>query len=130
MLRIFPVLFLFHKNRSADVAIALGRRDKHSRFQEAKDVAARAKKKYGNVVLTGHSLGGAMAEEASREHDLEATVFNPGSNPFVRHKNKPSKVTVIRDKNDIISAGYGDPLDFMDGVVGLATDAHGLSNFL
>ncbi|KAL4440626.1 hypothetical protein ABPG75_003627 [Micractinium tetrahymenae] len=54
-----------------------------ARFQKRLDVARQVTAKYGlgNVVVTGHSLGGAQAVMINRKLGLECHAFNPGAGP-------------------------------------------------
>ena len=53
-----------------------------NRFEDASRKYERVQEKYGDVKLTGHSLGGAQALATARRHSADAIVFNPGSSPF------------------------------------------------
>lgn len=88
-----------------DLDIALGRRS-HPRFREAEELVDRVEKKYNKKAkLTGHSLGGTVADYVSQRRGNNATVFNPGSNPLLKEKMRPN-LRVHRDKGDLISGGY------------------------
>jgi len=54
----------------------------HPRFVEAVNQYNFVKDKYNNVDLTGHSLGGTLADYVGRMNDEQAVVFNPGESPF------------------------------------------------
>ena len=54
----------------------------HPRFVEAVNHYDYVKAKYNNVDLTGHSLGGTLADYVGRMNDEQAVVFNPGESPF------------------------------------------------
>jgi len=54
----------------------------HPRFVEAVNQYDYVKAKYNNVDLTGHSLGGTLADYVGRMNDEQAVVFNPGESPF------------------------------------------------
>ena len=54
----------------------------HPRFIEAVNHYNFVKDKYNNVDLTGHSLGGTLADYVGRMNDEKAVVFNPGESPF------------------------------------------------
>lgn len=124
---------------SADIAIATGTQAQHKRFKEAEEHLQKVKEKYGNdnIILTGHSLGGAVSGHLARKYDLEAHMFNPGAsigevrgvlNP------KPKKGKLIHYKTDAI-----DPISVMgihgaDEVISVkkkkGENAHSLKNFL
>lgn len=64
-----------------DVAIAVSAERASARFGKAVHTTAKVIEKYGrdNVVVTGHSLGGALALHVNAELGVPAHVFNPGS---------------------------------------------------
>ena len=53
-----------------------------TRLSRAEDMYTATKNKYNNVALTGHSLGGYLAEHISRSNNEKAVVFNPGLTPI------------------------------------------------
>ena len=70
---------------NADASILAGQHrtdTPHPRFVEAANHYNYVKNKYGNVDLTGHSLGGTLADYVGRTNDERAVVFNPGQTPF------------------------------------------------
>ena len=70
---------------NTDAAILAGQHrsnDPHPRFVEAVNHYNYVKAKYDNVDLTGHSLGGTLADYVGRMHDERSVVFNPGETPF------------------------------------------------
>lgn len=72
---------------TTDVLVGLGLERFGSRFKRAKNVASKAKKKYANVDLTGHSLGGSLALFAATKEKIAANVFNPGmAKPWYTNK--------------------------------------------
>lgn len=79
----------------------------HPHFTDADEHITRVRNKYGSKIhLTGHSLGGTIADRINKKHGYAATIFNPGSNPLIRQR--PNRnVTVHRNKKDAISSGYG-----------------------
>lgn len=91
---------------SADIDILLGRR-RHQRFNEALDLEEKVRKKYGkSPTVTGHSLGGTLANHVALNRRNRAIIFNPGSSPFMNETVAPS-TRVYRRKSDIISGGFG-----------------------
>lgn len=64
---------------NADAAIAVGLHNYNSEFKKAKDVAKKAKEKYGEITTTGHSLGGTKAIESANATGSKSIVFNPGT---------------------------------------------------
>jgi len=83
----------------ADKDIVLNRYN-NSQFNLAKIIAKRAKKKYGDLVVTGHSLGGTKAIKAADAVGGRAIVFNPGTGlaPLKTGSHK-----VYRKDKDVIS---------------------------
>lgn len=113
----------------ADVALGIGLHKLNPRFREAADIARKARAKHKKVTLTGHSLGGALADHANDSTGADAVIFNPGSNPWVSKKRK-SNVRVVRREDDIVSAGYGTrPMTIAEGIVGYVRGAHSLQQF-
>lgn len=110
-----------------DLDIAMGRRS-HPRFREADELVGRVESKYNKKAkLTGHSLGGTVADYVSQRRGNNATVFNPGSNPFLKEKMRPS-LRVHRDKGDLISGGYA--RYGQEGSIAGTLLGHGLARFL
>ena len=54
------------------------------RFQHAEDKFNAVQQKYGtdNLMLTGHSLGGGIADYIGRKNSVDAVVFNAGESPI------------------------------------------------
>jgi hypothetical protein len=109
-----------------NVGIA-GNVDTTPRFQEAVDEGRRAKQKYGIVAFTGHSLGGTLADRASRELGAQATVFNPGKSPLGLTRFGP-RTRVIRNTRDPVSAGHL-PGSWQEAVASVSAGAHGVDQF-
>jgi hypothetical protein len=63
----------------ADAAIAIGTQKRNPEFIKASNLAKNVKEKYGNVLVTGHSLGGTKAIESANDIGAQAIVFNPGT---------------------------------------------------
>ena len=53
-----------------------------TRLSRAEDMYISAKNVYPDIVLSGHSLGGYLAEHVSRTNNEKAVVFNPGLTPI------------------------------------------------
>lgn len=115
---------------SADASILLDAQGLHPRFRESVQHTRKVMDKYGsNVVLTGHSLGGSVADYVSKETDLPAVVYNPGSNPNGM-ANVSRNTTVYRHPLDMVSSGYGVwPVPVAVGVAGFGAGAHGVEQF-
>jgi hypothetical protein len=79
----------------------------HPRFIEAVNHYNYVKAKYDNVDLTGHSLGGTLADYVGRMNDEKSVIFNPGESPFslsVIPASQTSKTTIYRTNTfDIVS---------------------------
>jgi hypothetical protein len=95
---------------NADASILAGQHRTdipHPRFVEAVNHYNYVKNKYNNVDLTGHSLGGTLADYVGRMHDERAVVFNPGESPFslsVIPASQTSKTRIYRTSTfDIVS---------------------------
>jgi len=68
-------------NRSdllADAAIFMGVERMTPRFSRALGAAREAMDRYGDVHVTGHSLGGTQAMHVTKELGVESHVYNPG----------------------------------------------------
>lgn len=95
---------------NTDAAIMAGQHrtdTPHPRFVEANNHYNLVKNTYTNVDLTGHSLGGTLADYVGRMNDESAIVFNPGESPFslsVIPASQTSKTTIYRTNTfDIVS---------------------------
>jgi len=79
----------------------------HPRFVEALNHYNFVKNKYSVVDLTGHSLGGTIADYVGRMNDEKAVVFSPGETPFslsVIPKSQTSKTRIYRTNTfDVVS---------------------------
>lgn len=79
----------------------------HPRFVEAVNHYNFVREKYNNVDLTGHSLGGTLADYVGRMNDERAIVFNPGETPFslsVIPASNTSKTRIYRTNTfDVVS---------------------------
>lgn len=84
----------------ADYAIAIGNQANHYAFKDAEKLYEKATKKYKNIGLTGHSLGGAKAIHLHKKHNNQTTVFNPGTGILGLDVGKS---TVYKSDNDFIS---------------------------
>jgi hypothetical protein len=88
-----------------DVDIALGLRQ-HPRFAAAVNKTKSVEAKYGKrAKLTGHSLGGTLAEHVSDTLGNSAEVYNPGKSLFGSLRNSNSRITYNRKASDPISGG-------------------------
>jgi hypothetical protein len=111
-----------------------------SRFDNAETLYKSASEKYPFVDITGHSLGGTLADYIGRKYDENATVFNPGVSPVeVTEERKPKTLTRIytTDTFDLVSQMsnlYGDEVEH---IIVKQSDprtsflgSHNLTNFL
>jgi hypothetical protein len=116
---------------SADAAIALKLQKYHPRFKKAIEASKKAKQKYGSISLTGHSLGGALAEHVNSYTDDTAYTYNPGKSPFMAglfsQKKRKHNVFEFRNNNDFISSGK--PMDTFSTLYGISNNAHGVQQF-
>lgn len=90
----------------ADIALGVGNTNSDRFVQARKKISEFHRKHPGkHVTLTGHSLGGTIAEELGRERNLDTAVFNPGRQLLgkVEQKNSTSNHEVYRHADDLIS---------------------------
>lgn len=68
---------------ASDALVAAGLQGFSPRFHTSTKVTKAAMRKYGagNVVATGHSLGGSQALHVNRRLGVESHAFNPGAGP-------------------------------------------------
>ena len=83
------------------------------RFSDAQALYEKVKATYGDVVLTGHSLGGSLADYIGRNNDEKAITFNQGDSIFGKavENQKKSNTTAYITDSDLISLsslGYKD----------------------
>jgi hypothetical protein len=111
-----------------------------TRFNLAQQYYLDAKVKYGEVDLTGHSLGGAMADVIGTKYGERSTVFNPGASPMeFLNKNYPVSTSKVYKTNtlDLLSMssrGYSNPIEVPQSERGalpfLNIKSHDIKNFL
>ena len=81
---------IYDLNADAQLATGLDRLlPFQTRLQRAEDLYNSVKNVYPNVELTGHSLGGYLADHISRENNEKAVIFNPGLTPITTHTLPP-----------------------------------------
>ena len=132
---------------NTDAAILAGQHrtdTPHPRFVEAVNHYNYVKAKYDNVDLTGHSLGGTLADYVGRMNDERAVVFNPGESPFslsVIPASQTSKTRIYRTNTfDVVSFANSMyphaqsirvvPQTDGTGIFDSWLNSHNLSNFL
>jgi hypothetical protein len=126
---------------NADASILAGQHRTnipHPRFIEANNHYQFVKNKYPNLDITGHSLGGTIADYVARQNEEKAVVFNPGETPFSSNIIGESNTRIYRtNTHDLVSFSNSmyphaksirvvpqtDPLSSWLG-------SHNLSNFL
>ena len=78
-----------------------------TRLSRAEDLYTSTKKNYPNLSITGHSLGGYLAEHISRTNNEKAVIFNPGLTPITTHTLPPvgafKPIVYETDNFDILS---------------------------
>ena len=86
----------------------------YSRLARAEELYNKVKEEYGDVTLTGHSLGGFLADYTARKHNEQSIVFNPGLSPLtasIMPSPTPDKKTIVYelDNIDVISHSINVP---------------------
>lgn len=78
-----------------------------TRLSRAEDLYTSTKNNYPNLSITGHSLGGYLAEHISRTNNEKAVIFNPGLTPITTHTLPPvgafKPIVYETDNFDILS---------------------------
>lgn len=131
----------------SDLGIVFGVDKLGNRTNEVGNVVKKAKQKYNEYdhTLTGHSLGGKVASNLSKELNMPAVVFNKGSSPLGYVTDKLSnlfnadnkKGEVIHYTTNDISKGNVDVLSLSSAlldsdntkIVKQKYGAHDLKNF-
>ena len=86
----------------------------YSRLARAEELYNKVKEEYGDVTLTGHSLGGFLADYTARKNNEQSIVFNPGLSPLtasIMPSPTPDKKTIVYelDNIDVISHSINVP---------------------
>lgn len=123
------------KDLAADALLAVGLQDKSNRFKRAVRTAERVKQKYGDVSVTGHSLGGAQAAYVSRAVGVKGTGFGAAMSPVDSHLRRRtySKFHSISTFNDPISSithHHTGRIGKKTTVKGTKWNPHAMSNYL
>lgn len=81
---------IYDLNADAQLATGLDRLlPFQTRLSRAEDLYNSVKNIYPEVSITGHSLGGYLADHISRENNEKAVIFNPGLTPITTHTLPP-----------------------------------------
>lgn len=108
------------------------------RFKNAELLYKRAVSKYGgqdNIMLTGHSLGGAIALYVAELHNVESVTFNPGisaGSALHKRSENTAKQYIYRTNYDPVSIGAllsTDPNRVVFNMSQLGYDPHTVDNF-
>ena len=75
----FQIAMGYHQNKILQRMGAAASHVAGDRFADARNRYTRAKEKYDDVTLTGHSLGGQLALHTARRHGAQSIVFNPAA---------------------------------------------------
>jgi hypothetical protein len=67
----------------SDLLVGMGMQQLGTRYKNLKSQTDALAEQYGkdNIIMTGHSLGGTLADSVAKASGYEAHVFNPGSSP-------------------------------------------------
>jgi hypothetical protein len=102
------------KDLQTDLKLALGQLQSTERYASSKSMLEKIRREFPQipVILTGHSLGSAIADYLSMAYKLPAILFNTGSSPFSVVKNPlATRYTTNRPL-----AGYIDFLSVSDAM--------------
>lgn len=121
-----------------DALLFLNLGAKTNRFKDANALTDKVIQKYGkqNTSLTGHSLGGAIASNVSKNKDLDTTTFSKGRT-LLPTKNAPREKS-LRSILDPLSGSAIIPSAFSlpnlliggSGRLPKSTNPHSLANFI
>jgi hypothetical protein len=121
--------------------LVAGNLQKSTRYIELTRLYKRLASHYGNdnIILTGHSLGGALVSHLSQQYGVAAIIFNEGSSPLAYEYNeKENRYTTHFTTNSVENMTI-DPLSsssFLSQKQHIIVDkkpessAHSLSNFI
>lgn len=131
------ILFGSHRQKSSVIP--------YTRFERSNDFYRAVNKEYHVKSVTGHSLGGAVADYVARKNNLPAFIFNPGEtlsifpgeSPALYDKPFESKTKVYTTGKDPISIGVYMTKDHQEIVevpktveTGSFLDSHSRYNFM
>jgi hypothetical protein len=90
-----------------DAYLAAGKLQDTSRYKESSARSKAIYSQYGDqhdIVEVGHSLGGTLADQISREHGGQSVSLNMGASPFASYgKDVSDDHQHIRTDNDLVS---------------------------
>ncbi len=89
-----------------DSLLAIGKQDLTARYARENALIQTLIEKYGaqNIVLTGHSLGGSIADDLHQKYDIASYEFNPGlSNNGLLNSKKISNHQIYYASDDPIA---------------------------
>lgn len=92
---------------TTDLSLAAGNLHKTKRYARSREKSFEAMYKYeqaSSFTEVGHSLGGTLADNISRETGRDSIVFNTGSSPFATQHALSSRHQHHRIGTDLISA--------------------------
>ena len=99
-----------------DALLAIGLEGKTKRFHDTAAVIDRliAERGRDNLILTGHSLGGSIANSFGKYYDIESHAYNPGSNlSYARASIKDKIVDPAYEKKHVIYSTASDPISYL-----------------
>jgi hypothetical protein len=123
------------KDLAADALLAVGLQDKSNRFKRAVRTAGHVKRKYGDVSVTGHSLGGAQAAYVSRAAGVKGTGFGAAMSPVDSHLRRRTysnfhSVSTFNDPVSSITHHHTRRIGKKTTVKGSKLNPHAMSNYL
>ena len=117
-----------------DIAGFFGQVKRTDRYKSAKDFVERIEKQSNKKAsLSGHSLGGHLVHELSKEGDRKASSFNPLLTPFAQTGENKNIETYI-SSNDPVSSFLGrfrnpETTHFFKTSLGDGVREHGIKTF-
>jgi putative lipase involved disintegration of autophagic bodies len=89
-----------------DLSLATGKLNETDRYKRSytKSLSVLRKHRRKNVTEVGHSLGGTLADQISRQTGRNSIVFNQGSSPFAAKHAANDQHQHIRTSTDVVSA--------------------------
>ena len=106
------------KDLATDVLVTLGVEAISPRYRRADKMLAGLREAHpeANVSVTGHSLGGTIAQGLGWSHDLESHAFNPGASPLhahgLKHKALHPGTAAKKERNHVYLTKPGGVTEF------------------